>query len=406
MKKYSLLIPLMVCLHIQANFTLMSVAVNVPQSDCHTSWVTENTAHNDVGQTVPAPQADEYQDLNILADSQGIAGHVQPVRITLSFAGDCTLGTDEDFQWNNFDQVYQKVNDPAYFFEGVKSILGTDDFTLVNLEGALTTATEKAEKEFNYKGDPSYAEILVKGSVEGVTLANNHTLDFLDVGFEDTVNALTQHGVSFTNFETCFVREIKGLKVGFLGYKGFGYEREVRSLLVKQMAEMRAAGVDFVVASYHWGDMRSYAPNEQQIRMAHYAIDQGVDLVIGHHPHVLQGLETYKGKHILYSLGNFCYGGSPVIRDADTIIFQQIITFDPSTGSIVDLEYQIIPVHVTATPDKNDYRPVLADGSEKIRIMSKFARLSGQLIPSPYLPDMKLPGKNRQTAGGILYTLQ
>ena len=404
MRKYSLLISLILCLYIQTGITLASAAGNAPQSDRWSPWVVKNA--DDVDQAEPVPQISEYPDFNSWIGSQGIADHGQPVRITLSFAGDCTLGTDEDFQWNNFDHVYQKVNNPAYFFEGVKSIFGTDDFTLVNLEGTLTTATEKPEKEFNYKGDPSYAEILVKGSVEGVTLANIHTQDFYDVGFFDTVNALTQHGITYAFFETSFVRDIKGIKVGFLGYKGFGHEREVRTLLVRQVAEMRAAGVDFIVANYHWGDIRSYEPNEQQIRMAHYAIDQGVDLVIGHHPHVLQGLETYKGKNILYSLGNFCYGGSPVIRDADTIIYQQIITFDPSSGSIIDLEHQIIPAHVTATPDKNDYRPVLADGHEKIRIMAKFARLCGPLTPYPYSPDLKLPGRNRQAAGGVLYTLK
>ena len=242
--------------------------------------------------------------------------------VTLSFAGDCTLGGDEKYKGRTFDKVYQEVNNTAYFFEGVKSIFGTDDFTFVNLEGTLTTATEKAEKEFRYRGDPSYAQILVKGSVEGVTLANNHTLDYFEAGFDDTVNALDDAGIYHTCFESSFIREIKGLKIGFLGLKGFSYENISNDLLKDKVKEMREQGVDFIVANYHWGVIRSYTPNAQQIRMAHFAIDHGADLVIGHHPHVMQGMETYKGKNILYSLGNFCYGGSSNPSDKDTIIYQ------------------------------------------------------------------------------------
>ncbi len=324
-----------------------------------------------------------------------------PVRVTLSFAGDCTLGTDEDFLWNTFDEVYQKVNNPDYFFAGVKSVFQQDDFTLVNLEGVLSTATEKVEKEYNYKGDPVYAEILVRGGVEAVTLANNHTLDFTETGFQDTVNALNEHGIAYTYYDTVIIKEIKGVKIAFLGYTGWGYDYSVRKMIEKQVPELRAAGVDFIVANFHWGEMKVYEPNQNQRKMAHFAIDHGVDLVLGHHPHVLQGLENYKGKNIVYSLGNFCYGGSPVSRDPDTIIYQQIITADSSSGSIIDLDYRIIPALVTTTPDKNSYQPVIATGPEKTRIRAKFSRLSGLVTAFPYLPDLKLPGRNRQSAGGV-----
>lgn len=328
------------------------------------------------------------------------------VSITLSFVGDCTLGTDEDFTWNTFDEVYQKVNNPDYFFNGVKNIFHQDDFTLVNLEGVLSTATERVEKEYNYKGDPSYAEILVRGGVEAVTLANNHTLDYGEAGFQDTVNALNKFGIAYTHYETVIIKEIKGVKIAFLGYTGWGYDYYVRTSLEKQVKELRAAGVDFIVASFHWGEMRVYEPNSNQKKMARFAIDQGVDLVIGHHPHVLQGIEVYRGKNIVYSLGNFCYGGSSISRDPDTMIYQQIINVDPSMGTIVNLEHRIIPALVTATPEKNSFQPVLATGPEKTRIHVKISRLSGLLLSDPYLPDMKLPGRNRQTAGGVHCTLQ
>jgi poly-gamma-glutamate synthesis protein (capsule biosynthesis protein) len=299
--------------------------------------------------------------------------------ITLSFAGDCTLGGDEKYTGNTFDRVYEKVNDPAYFFKGVQSVFGTDDFTFVNLEGTLTNATKKAEKEYRYRGDPSYTEILLKGSVEGVTLANNHTLDYFDVGYNDTVSALDSAGIYHTNFESSFIRDIKEIKIGFLGYKGWGHESKSHTLLEKQVKEMREQGVDFIVANYHWGDMRVYKPNEQQKRMAHFAIDHGVDLVIGHHPHVIQGMETYKGKNILYSLGNFCYGGSSNPGDKDTFIYQHQITYDKTHGKIIDSVHKIIPSRITSDPGRNNYQPIIATGEEEIHIMKKFEELSEKI---------------------------
>lgn len=244
----------------------------------------------------------------------------EAVTITVSFAGDCTIGDDEKYTWNTFDEVYKKMNDPEYFFQGVKSAFACDDFTFINFEGTFTEATKKAVKEYRFKGDPAYIDVLLKGSIEGVTLANNHSLDYLEKGFDDTVQTLNEAKIYYTYFDTTFIKEIKGMQIGFLGYKGWEHEKRSNDLLKKHVKEMREQGVDFIVANYHWGDQNSYSPNALQKRMAHFAIDNGVDLVIGHHPHVLQGMEIYKGKTIAYSLGNFCFGGAPNPRDKDTII--------------------------------------------------------------------------------------
>ncbi len=330
----------------------------------------------------------------------------EPVRIALSFVGDCTLGTDENFKWNTFVEVYDKVQDPGYFLKGAESIFQSDDFTMVNLEGVLSTATEKKEKEYNYKGDPGYAEILVRGGVEAVTLANNHTFDYKEQGFQDTVDALNQHGIAYAYFDTVIVKEIKGMKIAFLGYTGWSYDWSVRKQIEKKVPELRAAGVDFIVANFHWGEMRAYEPSEDQRKMAHFAIDHGVDLVLGHHPHVLQGLEVYKEKNIFYSLGNFCYGGSATSRDPDTIIYQQILTIDPLYKTIIDSSRKIIPSHVTATPEKNSFQPVIATGADKTRIQAKISRLSSLLLFKPCLPDLKLFDQNRQTTGQMKYIPQ
>lgn len=325
------------------------------------------------------PSQDKAQILSIEKEIPASETRVttpDALMITLSFTGDCTLGDDDKYQWNTFDEVYRKVKDPSYFFSEVKSVFAYDDFTFVNFEGALTKAEKKAEKKYRFKGDPIYVNILKEGSIEGVTLANNHSLDYLEQGFNDTVKVLEEAGIRYTYFDTYFVQEIKGIKIGFLGYKGWEHEKRSNELLIKHVAEMRKAGVHYIVANYHWGDENSYTPNTLQKRMAHFAIDSGVDLVIGHHPHVLQGLEVYKGRNIVYSLGNFCFGGAPNPKDKDTIIYQQILTVDPEKNEIISTEYNIIPARVSGESERNNYQPVIAQGKEAERILNKFSKIS------------------------------
>lgn len=326
---------------------------------------------------LPQEVSEDLSDLIVVEDVD-----VEPVMentietITISFAGDCTIGSDESYRGNTFDKVYETVKDPAYFFQKVSSIFANDDYTFINLEGTFTKETKKANKEFRYKGDPLYCDILSKGGIEGVTLANNHTFDYFQRGFDETVEILMAANIDYTYFEKYIIKEIKGIKVGFLGYKCWSDEKKARTLLPEQVKQMREQGVDFIIANYHWGDMYVYTPNAQQKNMAHYAIDNGVDLVIGHHPHVLQGMENYKGKNIIYSLGNFCYGGNMNPKDKDTIIYQQIILFDTANGEIVNTDFRIIPASMSSQADRNNYQPMLVFGQEGESILKKYIELS------------------------------
>lgn len=299
--------------------------------------------------------------------------------ITISFAGDCTIGSDESYKRHTFHKVYKEVNDPSYFFQGVNRVFLNDDYTLINLEGAFTNETKKAVKEYRYKGPPEYCEILKKGGIDGVTLANNHTMDYLQNGYDETVKTLNEWGIDYTNSVTYFIKNIKGVKIGFLGYKAWSNEKNTKELLIKHVKEMRDKKVDFIIANFHWGDMYSYTPNTQQKNMAHYAIDNGVDLVIGHHPHVLQGMECYKEKNIVYSLGNFCYGGKANPKDKDTIIFQQKISYDLSQSKIVATDFIIIPASISSKANINNFQPILVTGQEGVRILEKYKELSDKI---------------------------
>ena len=106
-----------------------------------------------------------------------------------------------------------------------------------------------------------------------------------------------------------------------------------------------------------------------QENIARYAIDNGADLVLGHHPHVLQGIENYKGKYIVYSLGNFVFGGNKNPSDKDTMIFRETFTFQE--GKLMDTKYEIIPCSLSSRTDLNDYQPTLLEGEEKTRVLKK-----------------------------------
>lgn len=109
-----------------------------------------------------------------MEENTGVSGQV-----TISAAGDCTLGTDENFDYStSLPARYEEEGDPGYFFRNVRDIFSADDLTIVNLEGPLTTAEERADKQFSFKGDPSYTQILTSGSVEACNLANNHSKDY------------------------------------------------------------------------------------------------------------------------------------------------------------------------------------------------------------------------------------
>lgn len=254
------------------------------------------------------------------------AKKAQDAVFTISAAGDCTLGTDENFDYETgFTGKYDAVQDPSYFFKEVKSIFEADDLTIVNMEGTLTEEETRADKLYAFKASPEYAKILTEGDVETVNLANNHTYDYGEKSYTDTIAALDAEGIiSFGNDRTAII-EIQGIKVGLLGtYElrdHMGCEQEMKD----NIANLKEQGAQLIIATFHWGEERENIPNETQVALAHSAIDNGADLVLGHHPHVLQGIEEYKGKNIVYSLGNFCFGGNSGPADMDTMIFQQTI---------------------------------------------------------------------------------
>ena len=303
------------------------------------------------------------------------------ISITISVVGDCTLGTDENFNYARSLNAYYEKNGPAYFLKNVKSIFESDDLTIANLEGTFTDLKTRADKTYAFKGPAEFVKILTSSSVEAVTLANNHSRDYGMQSLTDTRNTLDSAGVIHFGYDVTKVVEVKGIKVGLVGIYEL-IDHTGRAQQVKDnIAKVKSEGADIVIVIFHWGIERDAAPNSHQTMLGRLAIDVGADLVCGHHPHVLQGIETYKGKNIVYSLGNFCFGGNSNPSDKDTMIFQQTFTVTKD-GVKDDNVTNVIPCSLSSERNRNNYQPTPATGSEAERIMKKIKDRS-ELIKLP-----------------------
>lgn len=294
-----------------------------------------------------------------------------PVSITISFAGDCTLGTDEAFDYSTSLNAYYESNDPEYFFQNVKSIFDADDLSIVNLEGPLTTSDERNENKFAFKGAPEYTSILTAGSIEAVNLANNHSHDYGEQGYKDTLQSLEKAGITSFGYDETAVIEVKGIKIGLVGIYELYDHLERTQQLKDNIAKVKEEGAQIIVVEFHWGNERETTPDSNQITLGHLAIDEGATVVIGHHSHVIQPIEKYKGRYIAYSMANFCFGGNSSPSDMDTFIFQQTFTVD-ETGQIVqDDNYNIIPCTISSADSYNNYQPTPATGDASQRIFNR-----------------------------------
>lgn len=301
-----------------------------------------------------------------------------PQRILISAIGDCTLASElRDLSApGSFPHVMKEHGgDARYPFSGVVALLSRDDLTIANLETTLTTATVPGRRAGHlFRGRPEDAGILREGSVELVNVANNHSGDFGPRGYRDTVEAVRAASVAVAGNALIDRQIIKGIEVVNLGFTGG--DPVILPAVVRAIKQVKADR-NVVIVSFHWGHEYLYAVNDVQKQLGRAAIDAGADLVLGTHPHVIQGIETYRGRHIVYSLGNFVFGGNSNPPDKDAIIFQQ--RFTDRGDRIAPAGFRIIPVRISSVVSHNDYRPVILAGEERARVLARVKRYSEEL---------------------------
>ncbi|MCB2313914.1 CapA family protein [Clostridium tagluense] len=295
--------------------------------------------------------------------------------VLLSAVGDCTIGTDSKFDYaTSLPAMVTNFNkDFSYYFKNVHSIFSRDDVTIANLETTFTDSNDKEEKQYNFKATSDFAKSLTLGSIEGVNLSNNHIYDYKEKGFQDTKLALEKEKVNFFGEKSKWITKIKGKTFGFLGYRGWSTDQSFLDKLKEDILELKKTN-SVIVINFHWGNEKEYYPIDAQKKLARFAIDNGADIILGHHPHVIQGIEQYKNRIIAYSLGNFCFGGNANPSDKRTFIFQSNLKF--TSNNLTAIGVRVIPCSISSVDYKNDYCPTPLSGDAKLNLLSNLNKLS------------------------------
>lgn len=297
--------------------------------------------------------------------------------VSITAVGDCTLATDVNAAYEGSFAAYAEAQngDYSYFLKNVAPIFNEDDLTIVNFEGTLSNRGSRQDKTFAFRGKPEYVNVLTTSSVEAANLANNHSADYGDDSLTDTIKYLNEAGISNFIGTNTAMKDINGIAVGLVGINALNEEEAQK--IEKAIGTVKNLGAQLVIVSIHWGEEKSNEANNEQRELAHKAIDLGADLVIGTHPHVLQGIEKYNGKYIAYSLGNFCFGGNNNPADKDTVIYRQVFTFIDGVMQEDD-NMVLIPATISRHDEYNDYQPSIADGERKSQIESRLLQYSSQ----------------------------
>ncbi len=345
----------------------------------------ESTAPDPDPVAYPAPAQAEIDRIKAtIAAEQKLYGADEAV---LTFAGDCTLGTfPECPEHLNFNSVYRASGSLTYPFDYAKYWFQSDDYTIVNLENAFTTATKAEVKEWRFKGDPSYAGMLSPSGIQGVTLENNHARDYFEVGFQDTQNALKQYGTAYAYDGVPMKFTVKGINFTLLNYdcRTWRQERIGDQLIAQYCEDIRREKTEenIVLVAMHWGVEYYNNPEPYQKDYARRMIDAGADFIVGAHPHQLQGIEQYNGKYIVYSVGNFAFGGNEnaVKAARDTMIVRPRFKKDEA-GKPYCSGMTVIPFAESSAPDAavNNYRPVPLYGEDARRVKDTLLRRSAPL---------------------------
>lgn len=290
-----------------------------------------------------------------------------PEFFDISFIGDCTLASDHYSK--GVSSSYNNVvgDNYAYPFEKTVQFFNDDDFTLANLECVLSDYKVPAIKSFVFGAVPEYANILIEGSVEFVSLGNNHVEDYGEQGYLDTKAVLDEYNIAYAGRDEWTLYDANGLTIGVYAVS-FGTTAQIEA----GIAALKEAGAEFIIAAMHWGDEGSYKVNGTQRTQGYAAIDAGADVVYGSHPHTLQPMEEYNGKYIFYSMGNWSFGGNTNPRDKDTAIVKLEVIRDVD-GSVSVCGYELIPCALSGVANGNNYQPVPyeVDSEEYLRAISK-----------------------------------
>lgn len=343
--------------------------------------------------------------------------------VSVLFAGDVTLGYHyEEYVDEHVRKGGKKDELIGWGFAQVKDVTTKADLFVVNLECPFTDRGAKIPKNFNFRARPELAAALAVGGVDVASIANNHLMDYGPEGLFDTLTALDTLGVKYfgagrtlSEARKPALVESKGVTFAFLGYFFLGEKNiepkeviatdeqpgvaghfsDVAALKAMVEADVRAAKqkADHVIPFFHWGREGQPNPEPYQVELGHAAIDAGASAVVGSHPHVLQGVELYRGRPIAYSLGNFVFGGNWNPRDKRTALLE--LVFDKDSVK----EVKLLPAYSDAYPEV-PVQPYLATGEKAEAVLAHLAAISAKFPATiPALQRKKSAQKPNPDAG-------
>ncbi|MGN0620887.1 MAG: CapA family protein [Porcipelethomonas sp.] len=319
-------------------------------------YLTAGNAAEDVFAEIEIPESADTSETDA---SESMLYEDDTVDITLNFMGDCTLGTYcGEFTEKRFNETAERV-EPEYFFEGVRSILDDGTFNITNCEGVFTdNPLEEVYKDYSpafwFKSPAKNARVFSANNIDVVSIANNHVGDYGEEGIYDTKEALRENNIRWSDSLNPVILENNGIKTVLFCVAMWDYI--VPDELCSQIAEY-SESTDLQIVFFHGGTENVHQPDEYKIDYCRRFVDAGADLVVGSHPHVLQPLECYDGVNILYSLGNFVYGGHTAPENR-TIVYQHKFSF--RNGELEESEGEIFPCYIY-TGEMNAFQPVLID---------------------------------------------
>lgn len=300
--------------------------------------------------------------------------------IVITLGGDCVLGTREKWKKkkNTFDTLI-KEKDYGWCFDAIAEPFLTDDISLINLEVVFQSNSKGhlRDKQYTFRGDPSYTQILTEAGIEQVNLANNHYIDFGKSGQQSTRESLEAGNILFSGYTYCYIHEQDGIKIGFAGCRETVW-RTNKEPMKKDLETLKEAGCDVIIYSCHWGKEYSSKHNAKQEKMADYAIENGADIIVGTHPHCVQGIEQRGNGVVIYSLGNLVFGGTHDMKTFDAVMVQAVLSFGEARYEGVTL--RLMPVLTSSDRPNNNFRPEFAQGEDYERIMKLIQKDSKMTI--------------------------
>lgn len=298
--------------------------------------------------------------------------------VTLTMVGDNSFGTyPETPEHLKFDNVFKKITAIILMFSKIVFLGLNPMTTLSSTPKVLLPMQQKLKIKCGASKAILHTYSLPASGVDATNLANNHTMDYFQVGYDETLKAFKDNNIPVFNADAPLETTIKGMKTVLLGYDCRMSQQSPAYLerIVKDVKKYKKEDT-LVIVNMHWGVEYRETPTDYQTQFGHAILDAGADIIMGSHPHRLESVEKYKDKYIVYSMGDFAFGADPTLLSRMTSMFQ--LRFTQEDNKIVLKDISIVPTYENSdgSTTENNYQPLPVFGDDAKKIVDELNRIS------------------------------